>query len=1763
MKKFVATVLVALLLISMVPMSVFAASLDFDISDSGCDFYNVIEKNDYNLASGAVESEVILNDDTGANRNVLHLIEVDLKNPNISVMPTYMGLNENSNFEDSTQWGSQVLTEQAAHVENDLGLNVVGGMNTCLRYDNDHPYGVLVWNGKVYSDERKADGSSTAQTFLAVSEDGVASLHSASEPIPEGTYQAISANFGWIIKDGVSQYKSDDHADGGRAPRSVLAIKETGELILLMNDGRQAPYSAGATMRELAEWLLAMGCVDAVNCDGGGSSTFISEREGTGELTMKSSPSDGGQRATLGGILVISKAVADGKFDHAAIEADSESKYVTPGSTVTFNAIGADSAGGPAEIPADVTWQLVDETMGAVENGVFTSNGKVGTATVQMIYNGEVVGEDSIEVVIPEEIEFVQTNMTVPFGKTATLAMKATVNNGLNTVVVKESDFTFVLSDNKLGTIDGFEYTTCNEDVGISSGSVTATLVFDTTKTAKANINLGKGSEIVWDFEDGNINSLTFGTGYGNKHAAHKELGRFEFGHLQVVDSTTGQVKNGEKALAVICDYSDFYAMGYNMLKLTGLGVDMTDAVGVGFWIYLTPEATGLELDLNNAIPFDHGTAGGPGYEEEGWYYVYAEKSSGVGESFNNLYFYHTDGYDSATANNIPNIKTKFTVYIDDITVDYSTVVEDRDAPIFKNVSIVKNSDTYESMNGQTVTNGNVTVMAEAIENTTLNNYTGLDTSSAKLYVDGVLITKGVSCANNGYISADVSLSDGIHTFRFEIADNAGNYRAITRQLVVDATDDAPAVSFVPADATLDKLPIGSVYYMNLEVNDISTINKVSTHINLDGSSVWQLDYMDVATGFDAEYTVDDKHNNATITFTRNGDLVDSDETVLASLPIRTWEYTNHIDYPDCVNDGKGVCNFLSTPSQMWKGDGQFRIALCMAVLRGEVEFVNGDTDTFSSEEYIVDTEMDKHRNLVTQVEKNAKESWHIHTPVAVADKAATCTESGYTGRTVCVGCACGNTADAPCDSFDGCGSVVNWGTIIPATGHTFKVADGKIACDCGEVSNVNGLVEIDGNIYYAIAGNLGTGWIVEAGNYYYFDKTTFAALKDGRFNIDGIEYSFDENGVHTEGQWVYVMYNGERSAKYYFAGKYVANHFQTIGGKEYWFNKDGILLKGIQLLRPFEGAGISNLFIYDIDEDGVVNGPLDYTGVYNLDGTLYYVIDGKVTAGGVVDIDGDLYYVEWNGVVMTGKVYVVAERTNGLVNTGWNYFGEDGKLIDNDFYTIDGKVYYIVNGQPAKGLGVIEKNDNLYFVNGTGVVETGKIYIPADMTNGLVNAGYIYTDETGRIYNNEFVEIDGKVLYIVNGQPSKTGASLVKEIDGGLYFVEWNGNIPTGKIYISASEANGLTKAGWHYTDETGRLYDNEFATIDGKVYYMVKGLMENSGVSKVREVNGELYFIEWNGHVPTGKQYIGAEYVNGLTTAGWHYTDETGRLYDNEFATIDGKIYYMVHGQMDRTGVSKVREVNGELYFIEWNGLVTPGKQYIGAEYVNGFTTAGWHYADETGRLYNNEFTTIDGAVYYMVHGQMDRTGVSKVREINGGLYFVEWNGHVPTGKQYIGAEYVNGLTKAGWHYTDETGRLYDNEFATINGAIYYMVDGMFDNTGVSATREINGEYYFVEWNGHVATGKVYTEKGWRYTDETGAFYNNEIAEIDGSLYYVVDGAFYTGGVFEFEGDLYYAMWNGKLAANDRIYLMAKDTNGLIIAGYHTFDAEGKMVD
>ncbi len=92
-----------------------------------------------------------------------------------------------------------------------------------------------------------------------------------------------------------------------RHPRTAVGIAADGRrLLLVVVDGRQRPYSDGMTLRELANLMLALGAPDAINLDGGGSTTLVfADPDSGGLLRIANRPSDPAGERPVGDALAI------------------------------------------------------------------------------------------------------------------------------------------------------------------------------------------------------------------------------------------------------------------------------------------------------------------------------------------------------------------------------------------------------------------------------------------------------------------------------------------------------------------------------------------------------------------------------------------------------------------------------------------------------------------------------------------------------------------------------------------------------------------------------------------------------------------------------------------------------------------------------------------------------------------------------------------------------------------------------------------------------------------------------------------------------------------------------------------------------------------------------------------------------------------------------------------------------------------------------------------------------------------------------------------------------------------------------------------------------------------------------------------------------------------------------------------------------------------------------------------------------------------
>ncbi len=88
-----------------------------------------------------------------------------------------------------------------------------------------------------------------------------------------------------------------------RAPRTAVGVRKDGHILFVTIDGRRGDVSVGATIDELRGVMRALGAVDALNLDGGGSTTLVVDGE------IKNTPSDQtGPRPVADAVLFFDRA---------------------------------------------------------------------------------------------------------------------------------------------------------------------------------------------------------------------------------------------------------------------------------------------------------------------------------------------------------------------------------------------------------------------------------------------------------------------------------------------------------------------------------------------------------------------------------------------------------------------------------------------------------------------------------------------------------------------------------------------------------------------------------------------------------------------------------------------------------------------------------------------------------------------------------------------------------------------------------------------------------------------------------------------------------------------------------------------------------------------------------------------------------------------------------------------------------------------------------------------------------------------------------------------------------------------------------------------------------------------------------------------------------------------------------------------------------------------------------------------------------------
>lgn len=211
----------------------------------------------------------------------------------------------------------------------------------------------------------------------------------ALQNVPQGSELTltVSANDGWEDVEyaiGALYCLAENGAvvpnlAAGSNPRTAVGQKADGTLVFYTIDGRKTGHSIGASLSQVGERLLELGCQTVLCLDGGGSTNLAVTTPDSTMASIINRPSESNRKVT-NQIFLVASDHSSGRLDHFYVNAASD--YVLAGSAVSVTASGVDSN----YIPMDASYTL-SANAGSVaeqENGryLLTTPASGGDVTV-------------------------------------------------------------------------------------------------------------------------------------------------------------------------------------------------------------------------------------------------------------------------------------------------------------------------------------------------------------------------------------------------------------------------------------------------------------------------------------------------------------------------------------------------------------------------------------------------------------------------------------------------------------------------------------------------------------------------------------------------------------------------------------------------------------------------------------------------------------------------------------------------------------------------------------------------------------------------------------------------------------------------------------------------------------------------------------------------------------------------------------------------------------------------------------------------------------------------------------------------------------------------------------------------------------------------------------------------------------------------------------------------------------------------------------
>jgi len=1324
-----------------------------------------------------------------------------------------------------------------------------GGFNMT---DIATPGGLLVMDGVEWHPQSGTAG------FFAILDDGTAYMgtHDEYETMKGQIKEAIGGFGEFVVMNG----EVTGSAAASDAPRTAVGITATGRVVIMCIDGRQKPFSAGASLQDIGYIMREAGCVVAINLDGGGSTTFVARQPGDEELTLMNSPSDGYPRNVSTNLLVYSTAPSSTAFDHAVIE--SEYDYATIGTPVQMTAAGVSPSGNAVDVPEGATWAVSNENWASItEDGVFTGK-RMGEVYVYLMLDGKTIGSKLMTMATPDQLYFEKTKIDAIYGSSVVLPLRARTAG--KDIAINPNDVTITLSAPAAGTMDGFTF--CVAESTIKSMTITAAI----GETGKASVNVmlyqqgensfdfdkatGGDRMLAWDrqitnskVEDGNIYNVID----PSKDMVTSYIFALDMTAIPIPERLEeltymlpGGTMEGANAWSFLLnlaqrisdmtwvkatmDFDDRFAVDYSELKILN---DYFEVSGTEFdeatntltltlnWIkqsHVIDEASANPLCLINGIKLtpkdgvwddvtkiDVVTSGTVGYEicmRASSLYSFAQKPEN--QALFGVYPYRNPADTSDSGG-------KFSDTYAQLTDSYTLV------NILKEGWINEDGGFAYYVNGERLigvqeVDGVYYDFGEAGVNVGQSKYTGLFfDEEAEVYRYAYLgtLTSGWQMFNNEW-------------YYFESSTMA---------------------------AATGKLTVSHVPYEFEETGKLV-------------SGVW----MNVFTGYRFYYGPDYVRKGwyqigEDMYYFRDAYAVTGDQEVLAqeSTAKRLWYHFNE----------DGVCEGLLTG---------------IAEKDGILYYIENGKPTekglFKLGDYHYCAQYDG--SLIVN------QKYYVWKLDATAELPKGHYEFGADGRLL--------GAEASEDGgvsgiVDKDGKLYFYENGKPTEKGLFKYNgyyynsqyDGSLIVNQKYyVWKLDATADLPKGYYeFGPDGRMLQGIVDKNGVLYYYENG--APKEKGLFKLDGAYYNSQYDGSLIVNQKYYVwkldatadlpkgtyefgpdgkMYDGiiQKNGTYYYyeTGVGVEKGLFRYGDYHYFAQSNGELVVN-QTFYTWKLDASAQLpkGNYEFGADGKMVGSCIAGEIVNKNGVLYYYENGKPTEKGLFKFNGDYYVAQWDGKLIVDQKYYVwkLDVTADLPKDHFE-FGVDGKMLQG-IVDKNGVLYYYENGKPTEK-GLFKYNGEYYNAQWDGtLIVNQKYYVwKLDVTADLPKDHYEFAAD-GKMLQG-IVDKDGVLYYYENGKPTEKGLFV---LNGDYYYSQWDGKLITDQKYYAWKLDSSAKLPKDHYLfDENGKVIGaketGEIVSIDGVLYYYECGKPVDKGLFVM---DGYYYFTLYNGQLVVNQKY------------------------------------------------------------------------------------------------------------------------------------------------------------------------------------------------------------------------------------------------------------------------------------------------------------------